>query len=255
MHMPAIIAALFGLILGSFLSVLLERLPKDKPGIVGGHSECPHCHRILAWYDLIPLLSYVLLWRRCRYCRVPISFLYPLLELAMAITLGLYTYIFGLTDIWSVIDLIILFGLVALFFFDLRYQLLPDIITLPLIGLTLIKVIPQGLASWMNIVVTGAILMLVFGLTYKLSHGRWLGLGDVKLAMLMGLLFGYPVAISVTLVAIWAGALVGLGLIIAGRANMKTPLPFGSFWTFAAIIAILMPDTISRLGVLFLPVP
>lgn len=251
--MLTIVIVLVGLILGSFLSVLLERLPKNKPGIIAGRSECPHCHRILAWHDLAPLLSYVFLLGRCHYCKARISLLYPALELAVAAVFGSYAYRFGLAGTWSVVDLVVLFGLVALFFFDLRYQILPDIITVPLILLVLGRSFLDRPESLVNMLMTGVVLALIFGLLYTISHGRWLGLGDVKLAMLIGLLFGYPGALGVTLVAIWAGALVGLGLILVGRANMKTALPFGSFWALAAIMAIIIPGPVVYVSKLFIP--
>ena len=259
--MLTVVITFVGLILGSFLSVLLERLPtgqaglpKGKPGIISGRSECPHCHRVLAWYDLIPILSYVFLWGRCRQCRARISLLYPSLELTMAAVLGLYAYRFGLTGIWSVVDLVVLFGLVALFFFDLRYQILPDVITIPLILIALFRLFLNRPESLINMLIMGFVLTLIFGLLYMISHGRWLGLGDVKLAMLIGLLFGYPEALGVTLVAVWTGALVGLGLIMLGRASMKTALPFGSFWTLVAIITMIVPGPIGYISKLFMPV-
>jgi prepilin signal peptidase PulO-like enzyme (type II secretory pathway) len=250
--MLTIIMAVFGLMLGSFLSVLLERLGR-KEGIVAGRSECPHCQHILAWYDLVPLLSYVILLGRCRYCRAKISMLYPVLEMVMALVLGGYVFLYGVGGSWAIVDLIVLFGLVALFFFDLRYQILPDIITGALVGLVVVRLVTSRPDMLTNAIATAVLLGGILTLLYLVSHGRWFGFGDVKLAVLMGLLFGYPGTVGVTLLAVWAGALVGVGLMLTRRANMKTALPFGSFWTAVAIITILWPGPVFFISGLFTP--
>jgi len=251
-HMLTFIFIVLGLMIGSFLSVLLERLDR-KEGIVGGRSECPHCHHVLAWYDLIPLVSYVMLKGRCRYCGARISILYPALEVVMATVIGLYVYRYGVPSTWYLTDLAILVGLVALFFFDLRYQILPDKITLALIGIVLFRIIFERPDLLFNAIATGALMSGLLGLLYLGSRGRWIGLGDVKLAFLIGSLFGYPGAVGVTLLAIWTGALVGVGLILARRANMQTALPFGSFWTAMAIVAVIWPAPVFYLSGLFTP--
>jgi leader peptidase (prepilin peptidase) / N-methyltransferase len=232
--MPIILAVGAGLILGSFLSVLLSRWPCWH-GVVGGRSKCPHCAHQLAWYELVPLASWVGLRGRCRACHARISALYPALELAVAGVLGAYAYRFGVHSTWSVVDLAILFGLVALFFFDVQHMVLPDGIVFPLAVLALMRVLhyPEVL----NPLVSGGVLALAFGALFFFSHGRWLGFGDVKFALVVGLLFGFPLAWWVTLAAIWTGALVGVILIVVKRATMQTALPLGAFWTAAAIFA------------------
>lgn len=244
--MTIFIAGIVGLMLGSFLSVLLVRWPASPAGgprwhgVALGRSQCPHCTHALAWYDLIPLVSWMWLRGACRYCSVRLSSLYPALELTMGIVFGVYAYQYGIVSLWSVFDLAILFALVALFFFDLTYQLLPDAILFPLIGiigLSILGQLPSALigAFLMAIVLAGGLLALYLG-----SRGRWIGLGDVKFAFMIGLLFGYPMALTVTMVAIWVGALVGVSLIVLKKATMKTAVPFGAFWAIVAIVAILI---------------
>lgn len=227
--------------------MVLERLPSGGKGIVAGRSECPHCHHVLAWYDLIPLISYATLGGRCRYCRARISPRYPLLELAMAGVFAASVLVAGL----DVLDLAILFGLVALFFFDLRYQILPDVFVFPLIALAVLRLgtTHDYLAFWGP--VSGVLFFGFFLALYLVSHGRWLGFGDVKLALLIGLLFGRS-AVGVTLLAIWSGAAVGVGLMLTGRANRQTALPFGSFWAAVAIITMIWPTPVYELSRLFL---
>lgn len=246
-------AVVLGLLLGSFLSVLIDRWPTWR-GAAGGRSQCPHCHHVLAWYDLVPLASWMLLRGKCRYCAAPISTLYPALEITMAGALGLYAYSYGMpTGWWYAGDYLILFALVSLFFFDLKHQVLPDVIVAPLGILAVLRLVGTRPDLLVNAIAMGAILFAVFGLLYAVSRGRWLGFGDVKLAVVIGVLFGYPLAIGVTLIAIWAGALVGLGMIVRRHATMQTALPFGSFWTAAAVIAVLYPSPIAFLSGLFIP--
>lgn len=245
-------AAIAGLLLGSFLSVLISRWPRWR-GAGAGRSRCPHCMHVLAWYDLVPLVSWLFLRGACRYCKTPISAWYPILELTMAGVLGAYAFLYGIRTGWYAFDYLILFALVALFFFDFKHHMLPDAITFPLGLLVLIRMFSLRPDLLVNALATGALLCAVFGLLYAVSRGRWLGFGDVKLAFVIGLLFGYPGAVGVTLLAMWAGALVGVGLMAAHRATMKTALPFGSFWTAAAIAALLWPGPVFFLSGLIIP--
>lgn len=140
MGIEVIGAIVLGLLLGSFLSVLVERW-ETKEGMLTGRSRCPQCRHQLAWYDLIPLISWILLRGRCRYCGAPIHWRYPLKELVMAGVLGGYVARWGIPTGWEAVDLVIIFGLVALFFFDLRWMVLPDVFTYGLSGILLVRLI------------------------------------------------------------------------------------------------------------------
>lgn len=172
----------------------------------------------------------------------------------MAGVLGFYAFIFGAPSSWYATDYLVLFALVSLFFFDLKYRILPDAILAPLLVVVGARLLSQRPDMLINACATGALMAGLLGLLYLVSHGRWLGLGDVKLAFIVGVLFGYPGAVGVTLIAIWSGALVGVGLILVKRANMKTALPFGSFWVASAIIAMMMSGPIYFISGLFTPV-
>lgn len=250
--MATFIAVLAGLMLGSFLSVLLERW-EHKEGIIAGRSQCPACRRTLAWYDLLPLVSWLLLRGSCRYCTARISPLYPALELTMAAVLGVYVWRSGVPSLWAFTDLVLLFGLVCLFFFDLKWRLLPDVFTFGIAGVALARLIGLRPDLVTGGVAMGALLAAGFLLLYLATGRRGVGLGDVKLALGVGILFGFPVAIGVTLAAVWGGALVGIGLMVAGRATRKTALPFGSFWVTAAIATVLAPGPFAWLSGLIFP--
>ncbi len=245
-------AIALGLLLGSFLSVLIARWPQWQ-GVSAGRSRCPHCRHELAWYDLVPLVSWLWVGGKCRYCRAPIARFYVVLEVTMAGVLGLYAYLYGVPTGWYGVDYVILFGLVALFFFDLRHQVLPDAIMAPLAVVVVGRLVSMRPDLLVNALVTGVVLSGLLGALYALSRGRWLGFGDVKLAFVIGALFGFPAAVGVTLIAIWSGALVGMVLMARHRATMQTALPFGSFWTASALLALFAPGVVAFLSGLFIP--
>lgn len=238
--MDIVVASAVGLILGSFLSVLLARWPKFDD-VVAGRSRCPHCSHVLAWRDLVPLVSWLLLRGRCRYCRAPVSPLYPALELVMAGALGGYVAAQGLVWPWDLFILPAIVILVMLFFFDLEWQVLPDALTGLLTVLALGHLFIDRPFPWTTGLATGLFAAAAVLLVYVFTKGRGVGLGDVKLAFPLGVLFGSPGTLGIVLTAVWAGALVGVGLLVTRRATMKTALPFGSFWTAASVAALIWP--------------
>ncbi len=241
-------AVVLGLVLGSFLSVLLSRWGTGESVIVG-RSRCPHCKHTLAFYDLVPLASWAASRGRCRYCRAPISLLYPILELIVAAVFGVFAYRFGISGATSV-ELIILFCLLALFFFDLRYGVLPDTLLMVLAACAGIALAVRGTEAFPSALLVGAAVALVFGGLHLFSRGRWIGLGDVKLGMALGIVLGYPATIPVTVIAIWTGAAIGLTLIVLRRATLQTALPFGAVWIAIALVALLWPEPIRALNML-----
>lgn len=250
--MSVVVAVIVGLMLGSFLSVLLDRWPHWR-GAGMGRSKCPHCDHTLAWFDLLPVLSWLMVRGKCRYCRQPISALYPVLELTMASVLGVYVYLFGMTVGWPILNGAILFSLVSLFYFDLKHQMLPDVIVASLGVFAVLRAVFTEPDRVSGLLITGLCLAAAFGALYAVSRGRWLGFGDVKLAFVMGALFGYPIGVSVTLIAVWAGALFGVAIMLTRKGTMQTALPFGSFWTAAAVITMLWPGPAHMLSSVFIP--
>jgi len=237
-------AGIFGMLLGSFLSVLVERWD-TKEGILAGRSRCPQCMHQLSWNDLIPLGSWLWLRGRCRYCAMPIHWRYPVLELTMAGVLGGYVARWGIPSGWETLDVAILFGLVALVVFDIRWMLLPDVVTYSLIGIAFLRLVFHEPDMLIGSIATAIFLAALFLLLYLLTRGSGVGFGDVKLAFAIGLLFAYPGAFIVSVAAIWAGTLVGVALILMKRATRKTPMPFGAFWAGAAVVAMLWPEAIA----------
>lgn len=237
---------LIGLCIGSFINVLLMRLDR-KGGILFGRSECLKCHTQLSWLDLIPIVSYLILMGKCRYCKSKISPIYPTVELITALVVTSYFWVNGF--VWNLIiayHLALLTLLVSLIFFDFLYLILPDKIVFSLIGLALFYGIFFNRLELAPLLVTGFILAFGFGIIYLVSQGRLMGFGDVKLAFAVGLILGYPLGLFTVVMAIWSAALLGLGLILLQKATLKTALPFGSFLSVATIIFIIFGNSIEE---------
>jgi leader peptidase (prepilin peptidase)/N-methyltransferase len=167
------------------------------------------------------------------------------MEVVMASVLAVYVARWGVPFGWESVDVLVLFGLVALVFFDARWFILPDVFTYGLSVLLLIRLAATMPEAFPGAFGTAVFLAAVFFFLYMVTRGAGVGLGDVKLGIAIGLLFGFPGGLVVTTAAIWAGALVGIGLMVAGKADRKTPMPFGTFWAAAAVVALLVPEPVS----------
>ncbi len=244
--MTFIFVFLVGLCVGSFLSVLVSRLDQ-KDGIISGRSECPKCHKLLAWYDLIPLVSFVLFRLRCRQCRSKISFFYPTVELITGIIfLALYIRFAHLGWPYLIISLIIASLLISLIFFDYFYFVIPDKIITAILILTLLLYVQFNRGELATAFITGLIMSAIFAIMYLVSQGTWIGLGDVKLIFTIGFLLGYPNGIIAIVGSIWLAALVGLCLLAANKATLKTAIPFGSFIAIISLITFICQNEIQK---------
>jgi len=236
---------LFGLCLGSFLNVVICRLETGEE-MIKTRSHCARCGQVLAWYDLIPLASFLWLNGRCRYCGKKISWQYPLVELATGL---LVVFIFNfqfpilqfLTENLFVVgcSLYVLCSLVVIFVYDLHHYIIPDVILFPAIIVTVLwrgfeSLLLSGgineIISHFSLYFFSALGAAIFFLVIILiTRGKGMGLGDAKLAFLMGLLLGWPGILWALFLAFFAGAAVGIGLVFLGKKNMKSQIPFGPF--------------------------
>jgi len=236
--MSGVLIFIFGLSVGSFLNVVIYRLKKGGPVIVG-RSCCPYCRTVLKWYDLIPLVSFVLVSGKCRYCSKKISFQYPLVELATGL-LFLIIFFFDFAQNKNSIDLvyylIIVSSLIIVFVYDLKHYLIPDKIVFPAIGLAFIFRLFEG--SVLDSLLAGLSAGGFFLLLVLVSKGKWMGLGDVKLALLMGLILGWPGIFIALFLSFFSGAVVGLSLIALGKKKMKSEIPFGPFLVGSTVFVI-----------------
>ncbi len=240
----------FGLVIGSFLNCLIYRF-ETGGNFLKGRSFCPHCKHILAVKDLFPVFSFLFLKGKCRYCKKPISFQYPLVEL---FTGFLFVFIFNFvfsagpfnfgSILYFLFLLIISCFLAVIFVFDLKHYLIPDKVVYPAIILAIIYTVSCFLfvINDFNLLIQhilSAFLAAAFFLLIVLvSRGRWMGIGDIKLAFLMGLVLGWPNILVALFLAFFIGAIMGLGLISLKRKTLKSEIPFGPFLVFGTFFAL-----------------
>lgn len=234
---------LFGLAVGSFLNVVIYR-SKIKKSIFKPKSFCPHCKHVLAWYDLIPVLSFISLRGRCRYCHKKISLQYPLVELATGILFALFYLQAGGLNGKLFFDLFFTSILIIVFVYDLKHYLILDIIILVgAIGAILSSIFlgkPEFPQSLIGSFVGGGF----FALLVLVSSGKWMGGGDVKLSFLIGLILGWPQILLALFIAFMVGSVIGLILIALKNKTLKSAVPFGTFLTASTIITMFFGDEI-----------
>ena len=248
----AILALMFGLLIGSFLNVCIHRWPRGR-SVVRPRSHCVRCRRMLPWFDNIPLLSYLLLRGRCRQCGRPISARYPAVELLTGLLYFFFVWALGLTGV-AIKMCVFSSILLALVFCDLEKRLLPDELTKGgiAIGLVFALFVPvpdvtasailwiggldlKGRWQWLAESAFGALLpafFLWFGgwLYEKVRHREGLGFGDVKLIAMVGSFLGLRGALMTLILGSVAGSVLGYGYIKAtGKDPATYPLPFGTF--------------------------
>ena len=239
-----LIIFLLGLIIGSFLNSIIYRLSAGE-SFLFKRSYCPYCKKILIWQDLIPILSFLILKGKCRYCHQKISWQYPLVELATGL---IFLLIFNFSAQggpalgWHFPFFIFLIScfLIVIFVYDLRHYLIPDKIIYPAIAITflyrLFDIWPPTKFWWG---VGLALLPSVFFLAIILfSRGQWMGFGDFKLAVLMGLFLGFPNILVALFLAVFLGAIMGVGLVISGQKTFKSEIPFGPFLVIGTFSAL-----------------
>lgn len=240
------IVTLLGLAVGSFLNVVIHRLPR-KESIVSPGSRCPSCGAALRWYDNLPVLSYVALGGRCRGCRERISIRYPIVELVTALLFVAHYYVLGWTPLLAV-RLLSASAMVALFAIDLEHQLLPDAITLPgiVLGLVFSLFFPPGLVgALLGILVGGGFLWLVGEAYFRYAGEEGMGGGDVKMLAMIGAFLGWKLTLLTLVLSSIAGSVIGLAVIALKRGGLKHALPFGTFLALGALAASLWGEQIA----------
>lgn len=231
-----------GLFLGSFLAVLGWRLPRRRP-VVWDRSRCDRCHNVLQWYELIPILSYILQRGRCRKCGVRLSLLYPVSEIACGIGLAVLFWHFGFSLSFLFASIALVAALV-LCVSDILYQVLPDgVMAIFGVGIAAF-VFLQPEPTITSRLLTAGLSAGFFGLLYFFTRGRGMGLGDVKLAFVLGFLLDYPGMIVALYAAFLTGAAVGVILILGRYLKLKSRIAFGPFLFLGTVITLLCGDTL-----------
>lgn len=238
-------AGLLGLLVGSFLNVCIYRLPRDQ-SVVSPPSRCPSCERELRWFHNVPVLSWLVLRRRCAYCRTPISGRYPLVEVLTAVLFVLHVWWFGPTALMGV-RLVFAAALLVLFLTDLDCRILPNEITVGgcVAGLVASLFLPPGLVSALIGAVVGGGVLWATGALYERVRGvEGMGMGDVKMLAMVGAVLGWPSMLLTLVLASFTGGLFGMALIAARADARTTAVPFGTFLAVGALVASLFGEGI-----------
>lgn len=259
---------LFGAIIGSFLNVVILR---HNTGLsISGRSSCMACSKVLRWYELIPILSYISLRGKCSRCSTDISTQYPLVELATAIIFaGLFVLFQDLfvaqpLIFWvlMILHMIMISLLVIIFVYDIYHKIIPDKFSYSFAFIALVLTLstqPLSLDTAINTLnlFSGILLFIPFYLLWLISGGRWIGLGDAKLALGIGWLLGFIHGISALVIAFWTGAIVSVFMLLIqqlkGRGNgitMKSEVPFAPFLIFGTLIELFFRFDVLGLGFL-----
>ena len=249
--LPAFFVAALGAIVGSYLNVVIHRLPRGQSTITP-RSRCPSCGRAIRAADNVPVLSFLLLRGRCRSCGATIPWRYPFVEGATAVLFLLSWWSFG--GGWSAaVAAVFCSLLVALAGIDLEHFLLLDVLTLPGLLFGLVAGPLSGLVSWRGAVlgalVGGGFLLAVRQLWLWLRREEGMGLGDVKMLAMIGAFVGWQGVVVTFFFASLAGTVVGLGWIVFGAGDLKGHLPFGVFLALGAVIALFAgPELVAAYG-------
>lgn len=238
-----------GAAVGSFLNVLIHRLPEEK-SIILPASHCPKCRHAIRLYDNIPLVSYLFLRGRCRDCGEAISLRYPLVELLTAIMSLLIFWKFGLS-LQYLCAFLFVCALIAITFIDLDHQIIPDVISLPGIPIFfLAAVFVMNLSffdAFLGFLIGGGILYGIAFVYELITKREGMGGGDIKLLAMMGAFLGWQSLLFILLISSFAGAIVGITIMIVKGQDMKYAVPFGPFLSLGAVAYIFFGNYMTSL--------
>ena len=240
--MEEVFLILFGLIIGSFLNVLIYRMPIGK-SIVKPRSYRPQCKKPIKFYDNIPVISFIVLCGKCRSCKAKISLQYPLVEIFTAFTFWIsYSFYFSISPIYTLFTIIFLCIMVVLAIIDFKHMILPDELTIGGGVLFLIYSFFNPLITYKDAFISAFGSALVFTLLYffylKVRKIEGLGFGDVKMMILLGAFLGVNRLLIALLLASLSGVIIGFIFIIFKGKDLKTKLPFGPFLALGAYVSV-----------------
>ncbi|MGD8524208.1 MAG: prepilin peptidase [Desulfobacterales bacterium] len=235
-----VFAFIFGLCIGSFLNVCIYRLPASQ-SITRPRSHCPNCNELIRFYDNIPVLSYLVLRGRCRFCKERISFRYPVVEILTGL-FALVTFLkYGIT-LEALIYYVFVSALIVITFIDIDHQIIPDIITLPGIPLFFLAsfALPgiTYIDSIIGVFAGGGSLFLVAWIYHLVTKKEGMGGGDIKLLAMIGALIGWQGVLFTIFVASAVGTISGILVMLKARKSMKLAIPFGPFLAIGGIAYI-----------------
>ena len=232
--------------IGSFLNVCILRLPKGESIVTPG-SHCPQCGKPIRFYDNIPLLSYILLGGKCRFCKTTISLQYPLIEGITALSSLLLFMKFGPSSSYLLYFSFVA-ALIVITVIDLFHQIIPDVISIPGIGVGLLSsfILPQitFLNSLLGVLLGGGSLLIVATLYQWLFKREGMGGGDVKLLAMIGAFLGWKAVILTILLSSLIGSITGIAIMIMQGRDFKYAIPFGPFLSLGAVISLIYGEWI-----------
>ncbi|MEE4241102.1 MAG: A24 family peptidase [Desulfopila sp.] len=238
---------LFGAVVGSFLNVVILRLPQEGGSIVFPASHCPSCQTPLVWYENIPLLSFLFLRGKCAHCKTNISLQYPVVELLMALLSASIFTTFGFT-VAGMGYFIFAAALLCVIWIDIHHQIIPDVISLPGIVLGFLFSFFNPDITWQSsligILVGGGVLYAIAVLYLLLRKQEGMGGGDIKLLAMIGAFLGWQSLLFVIFFSSFSGALVGIGAMIKQGKGGASRIPFGPFLSIAALVFLFFQEQI-----------
>ena len=246
MPIAVVYALIFGLCVGSFLNVVIARLPAGRSVISPG-SACPRCGSAIAWYDNLPVLSYVLLRARCRACQNPISWRYPAVELICGMLFALAYLHFGPTPRLGA-ALVLLGALIAITGIDFDHQIIPDMLSIPGIAVGVLWSFAPGGIGWrdsaLGVLVGGGVFIAIILASSLVLGQPGMGVGDVKLGAMLGAFLGWKLALLSILLSVLVGGPLAATLLATGRKARKDPLPFGPFLALGGMVSLFWGETL-----------
>jgi leader peptidase (prepilin peptidase)/N-methyltransferase len=238
--------ALFGLCIGSFLNVLIARLPSGR-SVAHPGSACPHCGAAIAWYDNLPVLSYLLLRARCRACQGGISWRDPMVEIASAALFAAAYLRFG-PSLQLAAALVLLSALIAITGIDFDHQIIPDVLSLPGIALGLLLSLgPGGIGlgdAVLGVLVGGGVFIVIIVGSRLVLGQPGMGGGDAKLGAMLGAFLGWKLALLSALLSVLLGGPLAAVLLATGHKGRKDPVPFGPFLAFGGALSLFWGDAL-----------
>ena len=251
------VTAVFGAVIGSFLNVVILRLPQDDESISFPGSHCPKCQQPLRWYENIPIVSYVALRGKCKTCQQSISIQYPLVELMMTVLAILLCYRFALS-----FDFFFYFAfcaaLLVIIFIDIQHQIIPDRISLPGILIGFAGSFYNGLVTWqqsaLGILLGGGVLYVVAYTYYTITKREGMGGGDIKLLAMIGAFLGWQSLLYVVFSSSLVGSVVGVAAMVKQGKGGQTRIPYGPFLALGAISYLLFSQQLIHLWHLYLQI-
>ncbi|MFA7314797.1 MAG: prepilin peptidase [Candidatus Magasanikbacteria bacterium] len=232
-----------GLVFGSFLNALEWRLHEKKS--LNTRSECPKCHKMIGWYDNVPIFSFLFLRGKCRHCHEKISWQYPIVELLLAF-LFCFVFYYHLSFIliggnfsWLFIirDCLSLFVLLFIFIYDTKYMEVSDIMTLGSAGIIFVLSLFLQV-SWLSMLIGAMIGSGFFLLQFVISKGKWIGGGDIRIGLLMGIILGWKLLLLALWLAYIIGGIVSIIFVLSKKKKMMTEVAFGNYLSLATFIAM-----------------